>query len=81
MAQDKPHRTEGRKVIFLEAPIDLAERLRAVAKRNHRSVNGEAIVAIERHVEAEEAAGMPASKPEKAEAVKTKGKGKKGGGK
>jgi hypothetical protein len=74
-------RKEGHKVVFVEAPIELAERLRAVAKLNHRSVNGEAVVAIERHVEAEEAAGPSAGEGEQTGAVKAKVKGKKGSGK
>ena len=81
---------EGIKVLFIEAPVELAERLRAVAKRNHRSTNGEALAAIERHVEAEETARVhllaappkpppekPAGKPRRR---KTPGKGKGGKG-
>ena len=47
------------------------ERLRAVSKINRRSMVGEAVVAIERHVAAEEAVHPMADK----------GKGKKGGAK
>jgi hypothetical protein len=65
-------RKEGHEVIFLEVLPGLKERLRAVAERNHRSMVAEAVVALERHVRAEEAAF-----PE--EATAQKGKGKKGG--
>ncbi len=66
-------RKEGCKVVFVEAPVELAERLRAVAKLNHRSVNGEAVVAFERHVEAEEAARAGQPEPDKRNSKK-KGK-------
>lgn len=74
-------RKEGHKVVFVEAPIELAERLKEVARLNHRSVNGEAVVAFERHVREEEAArsldgGLSESPP-----AKSKGRGKKGNGK
>ncbi len=71
---------EGIRVLFVEAPAELAERLRALAKRNHRSMNGEALVALERHLEAE---GAPRIHPQKApppEGKPTKCRGKKGGG-
>jgi plasmid stability protein len=68
-------RKEGHEVLFVEVPEGLKERLRVVADRNHRSMNGEAVVAIERYVVAEEAA-----QPAEPTAQKTKGK-KKGGGK
>jgi hypothetical protein len=48
-------RRAGHKVVFVETPLELADRLAAVAERNHRSVTGEAIIAFERHVKAEEA--------------------------
>jgi hypothetical protein len=48
-------RKEGHKVVFVETPTDLAERLAAVAKHNHRSITGEALAAFERHCRAEEA--------------------------
>jgi hypothetical protein len=65
-------RKEGCKVVWVEAPVELVERLAAVAKANHRSVNGEAVVAFERHVAAEEAL-----RP--AEPTADKAKAKKGG--
>lgn len=49
-------RKEGHEVLFVEVPAALKERLRAVAKQNQRSMVGEAVVAIERHVAAEEEA-------------------------
>ena len=58
-------RKEGHSVLFVEVPDELKDRLRVVADRNHRSMVGETIAAIERHVEAEEA----------------RSKGKKGGAK
>jgi predicted transcriptional regulator len=67
-------RKEGHEVLFVEVPEELKERLRVLADRNHRSMNGEAVVAIERYVAAEEA-----TRPE--EATAQKGKAKKGGGK
>jgi predicted transcriptional regulator len=48
-------RKAGCKSLSVEAPIELVERLRALAVRNRRSMTGEAIVAIERYVQAEEA--------------------------
>jgi hypothetical protein len=48
-------RKEGHKVVFVETPVELAERLAVIAKRNHRSITGEAIEAFERHCKAEEA--------------------------
>ena len=68
-------RKEGHEVLFVEVPQELKERLRVVADRNHRSMVAEAVVALERHVKAEEAAC-----PEEATAQKGKGR-KKGGGK
>jgi hypothetical protein len=59
--------------MWMEAPVDLVERLAVIAKRNRRSVTGEAIVAIERHVKAEE----EAARAEEPQVVK----GKKGGNK
>ena len=50
------------------------------ARDNRRSANAEAVVAIERHVEAEEA-GASASDAASDDPVKAKGKGKKGDGK
>jgi hypothetical protein len=49
-------RKEGHEVLFVEVPAALKERLRIVAKGNKRSMVGEAVVAIERHVAAEEMA-------------------------
>jgi predicted transcriptional regulator len=65
-------RKEGHEVLFVEMPEELKERLRAVSKWNKRSMVGEAVVAIERHVKAEEAARA-------AETAGDKAKGKKGG--
>jgi hypothetical protein len=76
---------EGVKVVFVEAPAELVERLRALAKRNRRSMNGEALVAIERHVEAEGAprVDLLAAPPEGKAAAKPRpgGSGGKGKGK
>jgi hypothetical protein len=66
-------RKEGHEVLFVEVPVELKGRLRVVADRNHRSMVGEAVVALERHVAAEEEA-RPAV------AVQSK-KAKKGGAK
>ena len=63
-------RKEGCKVVWVEAPIELADRLAAVAEANHRSVNAEAVVAIERHVAAEEAARPAEPTADKARAKK-----------
>lgn len=77
---------EGHVVLFLELPEPLKLRLREIGKRNHRSMVGEAVVAIERHVAIEEerlglsAASAPQT-PEQPAAEPAKGKGKKGGGK
>lgn len=49
-------RKEGHRVVFVEMPEDLVARIKAVAKLNHRSMSGEVIEAMERHVKAEEAA-------------------------
>lgn len=68
-------RKEGHEVLFVEMPEELKERLRVVADRNRRSMVGEAVVALERHVMAEEAAH-----PGEATAQKAKSK-KKGGSK
>jgi len=65
-------RKEGYEVLFVEVPMALKERLRVVAKGNQRSMVGEAVVAIERHVKAEEA-----QRP--AEPTTTTAKSKKGG--
>lgn len=73
-------RKEGCKVVFVEAPLELVERLRAVAKLNHRSITGEAVVAFERHVQAEEAARSSADQLV-VEPIGSKRKGKKGGDK
>ena len=43
----------GHRLVYVEAPVELAERLKVVAKRNRRSVTNEAVVAFERHVTAE----------------------------
>lgn len=66
-------RKEGHEVLFVEVPGELKERLRAVSKINRRSMVGEAVVAIERHVAAEEAA-------QPTQATADKSKRKKGGG-
>jgi hypothetical protein len=42
-------------IVYVTAGPELVVRLKRVAKRNRRSMSGEAIIAIERHVEAEEA--------------------------
>jgi hypothetical protein len=67
-------RKEGHEVLFVEVPEALKERLRAVAKLNQRSMVGEAVVAIEQHVKAEEA-----RRPAEPTAPKTRAK--KGGAK
>jgi hypothetical protein len=67
-------RKEGHEVLFVEVPEELKERLRVVSKWNQRSMVGEAVVAIERHVKAEEAARAEEAPP-------TKDKAKKGGAK
>ncbi len=67
-------RKEGHKVLFIEVPEELKERLRAVADRNHRSMVGEAVVAIEKHVKAEEAASS--SEDNGSTKAKAKGKGR-----
>ena len=67
-------RKEGHEVLFVELPEGLKERLRVVAKGNQRSMVGEAVVAIQHHVKAEEAA-----RPAEPIDDKAKGKGKKGG--
>jgi hypothetical protein len=69
-------RKEGHEVLFVEVPAALKERLRAVAQQNRRSMVGEAVVAIERHVAAEEAA--QAAEPT---ADRAKARAKKGGAK
>ena len=69
-------RKEGWKVLSVEAPVELVERMKAIAERNHRSMNGEAVAAIERHVAAEEAA-----RPAEPTADKAKARAKKGGAK
>jgi hypothetical protein len=46
-------RKQGHRIIFVEAPEDLARRLKDVARRNHRSMTGEAVLAIEEHVNAQ----------------------------
>jgi hypothetical protein len=62
----------GYKALWVEAPVELVERLKTVAERNDRSFTAEAVRAFKRHVEAEEAAlGIAPPGP----------KGKKGGGK
>ncbi len=65
-------RKPGHKVVFVETPEDLAARLAAIAEHNHRSVTGEAIVAFERHVKAEEA--RIRAETEGSSATTTKGK-------
>jgi hypothetical protein len=64
-------RREGYKPMWVEAPVELVERMAAVAQLNRRSLTGEALVAFERHVAAEEAA--------RAEGADSKPKGKRGG--
>jgi hypothetical protein len=49
-------RKQGFKILTIQTPLDLAERLRAVAKANSRSVNGEVIFALKQHVASQEAA-------------------------
>jgi hypothetical protein len=66
-------RKEGHEVLFVEVPAALKERLRKVADLNHRSMVGEAVVAIERHVAAEEAARPAAPTAQKARARAKKG--------
>jgi predicted transcriptional regulator len=61
-------RKEGWKVLSVEAPIELVERMKAIAERNHRSLSGEAVAAMERYVAAEEAA-----RPTEPTAKKNKG--------
>src|SRR5205823_5370966 len=73
---DMARRKEGWKVLSVEAPMELVERMKASAERNHRSLSGEAVAAMERHVAAEEAA-----RPAEAAAGKAKARAKKGGGK
>ena len=72
-------RKPGTKVVFVETPQALAERLAAVAEQNHRSITGEAIVAFERHVKAEEARLRAEAGTEQGQAkeVKPKDKGRK----
>jgi hypothetical protein len=55
-------RKEGHEVLFVEVPVALKERLRAIAKLNKRSMASEGVVAIERHVVAEEVAHTVAAK-------------------
>jgi predicted transcriptional regulator len=59
---------EGVEIIFLEAPPGLKDRLKAVARANRRSMTAEAILALERYVESQEAA--------LAQTPKGRGKGK-----
>jgi hypothetical protein len=74
-------RKPGHKVVFVETPEDVADRLAAVAEHNRRSVTAEAIVAFERHVKSEEARikaeGAPL--PESATAAPKKKLASKGG--
>lgn len=49
-------RKEGHRVLFLELPDGLKERLRAIARGSRRSMVAEAQVAIERHIAIEEEA-------------------------
>jgi hypothetical protein len=70
-------RKAGHKVVFVEVPEGLAERLKAVAEHNHRSLTGEAVVAFERHVKTEEARIRAEAQ---AETPEPKGKGKAKGG-
>jgi predicted transcriptional regulator len=72
-------RKEGHEVLFVEVPQELKERLRVVAERNRRSMNGEAVVAIERYLAAEEAAEAEEA-ARLAEPTAQKAKGKKKGG-
>jgi predicted transcriptional regulator len=51
--------------LYLEVPPSLKDRLAEVAKTNNRSSNGEANVALERHVASEEAAQRAAKKAAK----------------
>jgi hypothetical protein len=54
-------RKAGHKLVTIEAPVEIVERLRALAIRNRRSMASEAIVAIERYIQAEEA--LPVAPP------------------
>jgi hypothetical protein len=67
---------EGIGVVFVEAPKELIERLRALAKRNHRAMNGEALVAIEKHLEAEGAPAVDLLRAEAKEKPKKPGRKK-----
>ena len=69
-------RKEGWKVVAVEAPMELVERMKAIAERNHRSLSGETVAAMERYVAAEEAA-----RPAEPTADKPKVRAKKGGAK
>ena len=45
----------GKRAVLLKPSAELADRLKAVARANRRSMSAEGLVALERHVKAEEA--------------------------
>lgn len=57
-------RKEGHRVVFVEVPEDLVARLKALAAIHHRSMSGEVIEAVERHVLAFESASGDNGKAE-----------------
>jgi hypothetical protein len=73
-------RRKGHQVIFAEAPDELADRLKVVAKGNDRTITAEVLRAIRQHVEREEAAlgitpPSATTPPQAAEKVKRKSGG------
>jgi hypothetical protein len=40
-------------VVFIAAPIEVARRFKALARRNRRTITGEGVIALKRHLERE----------------------------
>jgi hypothetical protein len=45
------------KALSIRFPIQLLEQMKEIAKRNHRSLNGEILTAIEEHVKRQKTKG------------------------
>lgn len=57
-------RKQGTKAVYLDLPIPLVERLRALAEKHRRSMVAEAAVALEEYLERHASEVQPESKAE-----------------
>jgi predicted DNA-binding protein len=53
MAKEKKNRP-GLRALYVEVPVELGERLDTLAERNHRTIKGEVLIALEKHLAEEE---------------------------